>query len=184
MTLYQIRFLKHLISSDINLLLWPINLFLCYTVAVLWRVKYKTSTFPSGGFKVWVLDRLCYLIKYQKRNEKIRFFFVVCTSHVTGKDNTKDFLHILWRYHGKLNNFEECFYKSTLFNVKYTVQSNQLYLYFLATALSVLLNKYICVPIFISTGGFCRQYDYCTLNKEKILPGAAPGYLWVEKATT
>lgn len=32
----------------------------------------------------------CYFIKDQNRNKKIRISFV-CSSHVTGKDNVKDF---------------------------------------------------------------------------------------------
>lgn len=57
---------------------------------------------------------LFYKVPEKKQKDKI-FFVCVCTSHVTGKDNAKDFffLHVLKLYHGKLNNFEEFFYKST-----------------------------------------------------------------------
>lgn len=100
---------------------------------------------------------------------------------MTGKDNTVDFfMHLLRLYHGKLNNFEECFYKSALLNLKYTVQSNQRYVYFLKTALSASLNKYICGQVFISIAsswGFYRKYNYCTLPKNSILSQEEPsGY--------
>lgn len=49
--------------------------------------KNQSFKFLNGAY--------CYFIKDQNRNKKIRISFV-CSSHVTGKDNVKDFfLHIL-----------------------------------------------------------------------------------------
>jgi len=51
-------------------------------------------------------------------------------------------------------------------------------MYFLETALSVSLNKYICGRVLISiasSSGFYRQYNYCVFPKNRILSSAKPG---------